>query len=180
MLSRSVVKPFLSFETFEANHYRYHHPPRPTRLQPKTTLSVSPASSRNNECESVTYTRRALAGVGWKTTALLVLTGLFGRSADRSIAAPVSSNDDFTVTPSGLRLLDLKVGGGAKPNAGAVVVVDWAGYTKGYQGKRIGNTTIANGKDEPFRFILGGGEVSLLLCRLVCIYPVSGMSDLEV
>jgi len=177
MLSRSVVKPFLSFETFEANHYRYHHPPRPTRLQPRAKLSISPASSINNECESVTYTRRALAGVGWKTAALLVL---IGRSADRSIAAPTFSNDDFTVTPSGLRLLDLKVGGGAKPNAGAVVVVDWAGYTKGYQGKRIGNTTIANGKDEPFRFILGGGEVSLLLCRLVCIYPVSGMSDLEV
>ena len=163
MLGRSMVKPFFPFETIEPNHHRYpHHPSRSPVVPTASTAS-------NQNASLTTYTRRALAGIGCKTAALLALTSPWihdlGRSVNQSIAAPVPSNDDFTVTPSGLRLLDLKVGRGGQvhPHAGAVVVVDWAGYTKGYQGKRIGNTTIPNGQDEPFRFRIGGGEVMVLL-----------------
>jgi hypothetical protein len=36
------------------------------------------------------------------------------------------------------------------------VVVHWAGFTKGYQGKRLDNTSL---RDEPYAFVLGGHEV---------------------
>jgi hypothetical protein len=68
----------------------------------------------------------------------------------------VWAKDDFITTPSGLKYLDLKVGQGVPPQAGQTCVVQWAGYTSGYQGKRIGNTTV---KDEPYTFVLGKHQV---------------------
>lgn len=43
------------------------------------------------------------------------------------------------------------------------VEVHWSGYTAGYQGKRIDNTSV---RDEPYRFQVGSGQVHLhlLLC----------------
>jgi hypothetical protein len=35
------------------------------------------------------------------------------------------------------------------------VVIHWDGYTSGYQGKRIDNTST---RDEPYEFVLGGGS----------------------
>jgi hypothetical protein len=40
--------------------------------------------------------------------------------------------------------------------AGDTVVVHWSGYTSGYQGKRVENTSV---RDDPFVFTLGKGEV---------------------
>lgn len=34
--------------------------------------------------------------------------------------------------------------------------VHWSGYTAGYQGKRIDNTSV---RDEPYRFLVGSGQV---------------------
>lgn len=36
------------------------------------------------------------------------------------------------------------------------MVVHWSGYTSGYQGKRIDNTSV---RDEPFVFTIGSNEV---------------------
>jgi hypothetical protein len=36
------------------------------------------------------------------------------------------------------------------------VVVHWAGFTKGYQGKRLDNTSR---RDEPYEFVLGANQV---------------------
>jgi hypothetical protein len=47
-------------------------------------------------------------------------------------------------------------GEGAAPQPGDTVVVHWAGFTKGYQGKRIDNTSV---RDEPYEFVLGKGQV---------------------
>jgi FKBP-type peptidyl-prolyl cis-trans isomerase len=44
-----------------------------------------------------------------------------------------SLDDDFTVTPSGLKVLDVRPGEGATPQPGDTVVIHWSGYTKGYQ-----------------------------------------------
>lgn len=38
------------------------------------------------------------------------------------------------------------------------VEVHWSGYTAGYQGKRIDNTSV---RDEPYRFRVGSGEVCI-------------------
>ena len=50
-----------------------------------------------------------------------------------------------------------RLGEGASPRPGDRVGVHWAGYTKNYQSKRIGNTSKT---DEPFEFVLGQGQAS--------------------
>lgn len=42
--------------------------------------------------------------------------------------------------------------------SGLQVEVHWSGYTAGYQGKRIDNTSV---RDEPYRFQVGSGQVCL-------------------
>ena len=69
---------------------------------------------------------------------------------------PAAHADDFHETPTGLRILDLRQGEGPVAGRGDTVIVDWAGYTKGYQGKRIDNTSA---RDEPFIFTIGSGQV---------------------
>ncbi|EFJ42099.1 hypothetical protein VOLCADRAFT_121571 [Volvox carteri f. nagariensis] len=63
--------------------------------------------------------------------------------------------DDFVTLPSGIKVLTIREGEGAQPRPGDTVVVHWAGFTKGYQGKRIDNTSI---RDEPYEFKLGAGQ----------------------
>ena len=72
-----------------------------------------------------------------------------------SNSAMADGDKRFVVTDSGLRYLDLKVGDGAEAMEGKRVVVDWVGYTAGYQAKKIESTRET---DEPFVFTLGSGE----------------------
>ena len=58
----------------------------------------------------------------------------------------------FVVSASGLRYLDLKVGDGAEAAPGKRAVIDWVGYTAGYQAKKIESTRET---DEPFVFTIG-------------------------
>uniref|UniRef100_A0A7S3C7N9 peptidylprolyl isomerase n=2 Tax=Chloropicon roscoffensis TaxID=1461544 RepID=A0A7S3C7N9_9CHLO len=58
----------------------------------------------------------------------------------------------FRVSNTGLRVLDVKEGKGDQASKGQVVVLDWSGYTAGYQAKRIDNTS---GTDNQFVFTLG-------------------------
>jgi FKBP-type peptidyl-prolyl cis-trans isomerase len=85
--------------------------------------------------------------------------------------------DDFTVTPSGLRYLDLRPGTGATPQKGDTVVVHWSGYTKGYQGKRIDNTSV---RDEPYVFKLGSGEAIGAFEEAVSTMQPGGVRRVEV
>ena len=61
----------------------------------------------------------------------------------------------FVQSPSGLRYADLRVGDGASPQPGQTVVVEWVGYTAGYQAKKIESTRET---DQPFVFALGKGQ----------------------
>lgn len=70
--------------------------------------------------------------------------------------ASTAHADDFNETPSGLRILELRKGEGPIARRGATVIIHWAGYTKGYQGKRIDNTSA---RDEPYIFTLSSGQV---------------------
>ena len=42
----------------------------------------------------------------------------------------------------------------------------WSGYTAGYQGKRIDNTSV---RDEPYKFTLGANQVRLH--RMITLPP---------
>lgn len=81
-----------------------------------------------------------------------ILESVAAISALSLIPAKAVFADDFKVSESGLKYLDLKEGSGQEPKPGSRCVVHWAGYTEGYQGKRFGNSSL---KDEPYEFVLG-------------------------
>ena len=69
----------------------------------------------------------------------------------------------FVTTASGLRILELREGTGAEPAPGQTCVVDWVGYTAGYQAKRIESTRET---DSPFVFKLGQVGCASPACHL--------------
>ncbi|GLC67074.1 hypothetical protein PLESTF_000512100 [Pleodorina starrii] len=88
--------------------------------------------------------------------ALLLLSGALASAAAAAAVLPEPAlADDFVTLPSGIKVLTIREGEGARPQPGDTVVVHWAGFTKGYQGKRIDNTSV---RDEPYEFKLGGGQ----------------------
>lgn len=89
----------------------------------------------------------------------------------------VAFADDFIETPSGLRYLDLKIGEGTQPSKGTICVVHWSGYTEGYQGKRIDNTSV---RDEPLEFTLGKGQVIPAFEEAVSTMRVGGYRRIQV
>jgi len=88
-----------------------------------------------------------------------------------------SQASDFLKTSSGLTYFDAKEGTGAAPEAGDTVVIHWSGYTSGYQGKRIENTSV---RDEPFVFTVGEGKVIPAFEEAVLGMRVGGLRRIEV
>ena len=76
-------------------------------------------------------------------------------SCSNSNSALNEGDREFKTTNSGLRVLDLREGTGRTVEDGDQVVVDWVGYTSGYQAKRIESTRET---DTPFVFVVGKGE----------------------
>mmetsp|Transcript_25968 Transcript_25968/g.85397 ORF Transcript_25968/g.85397 Transcript_25968/m.85397 type:complete len:219 (-) Transcript_25968:1273-1929(-) len=108
------------------------------------------------------------------------LLGVATAAATLSASAtrpPPALADDFTVTPSGLRFLDIRPGDGAVPEAGDTVVIQWSGYTSGYQGKRIERST---DREEPYEFKLGAGTVIPAFEEAVGSMKVGGIRRMEV
>jgi len=87
------------------------------------------------------------------------------------------ANDKYETLPSGLKILDVKIGDGASPEPGDTVVVHWAGYTKGYQGKRIDNSSV---RDEPYTFILGKHEAIPAFEQAVSTMKPGGIRRVEI
>lgn len=58
-----------------------------------------------------------------KSQVLLSLAVLAGAAADGS--RRVAHADDFTISPTGLRYLEIREGKGRAPQLGDTVVVDW-------------------------------------------------------
>ncbi|KAK9868046.1 hypothetical protein WJX84_001415 [Apatococcus fuscideae] len=85
--------------------------------------------------------------------------------------------DDYTVTASGLRYFDVRTGSGRTPAEGDYVLLDWSGFTEGYQGKRIGNSTKT---DEPFRFRIGAGEAIPAIEEAVRTMSIGGVRRVEI
>ncbi|KAG2428533.1 hypothetical protein HYH02_014337 [Chlamydomonas schloesseri] len=94
------------------------------------------------------------------------MLGLLATTTSAAVALSlpeVAQADDFVTLPSGIKVLTIREGEGATPQPGDTVSVHWAGFTKGYQGKRarecggkrIDNTSV---RDEPYEFKLGSGQ----------------------
>jgi peptidylprolyl isomerase len=70
---------------------------------------------------------------------------------------PVHAAGEVT-TPSGLRIIDVKVGTGPVPQAGQTVTVNYTGwlFVDGKKGKKFDSSL---DRGEPFSFTLGQGQV---------------------
>ena len=99
-------------------------------------------------------------------------------SCSDSNSALSEGDKAFKRSESGLRFLDLKVGEGALvESSGTKVVVDWSGYTSGYQAKKIESTRET---DEPFVFTLGDGTAIPAFDEAVRGMRVGGVRRIEI
>ena len=71
----------------------------------------------------------------------------------------------------------MREGKGASPQKGSLVVLDWSGYTSGYQAKRIDNT---QNTDNQFVFRLGSGEAIPAFEEAVEGMRVGGVRRIEI
>jgi peptidylprolyl isomerase len=85
------------------------------------------------------------------TTLSVVATGVIAMS-EASDAQPV------TTTPSGLKIIDLKVGAGPSPKPGQTCVMNYTGwlYENGNKGKKFDSSLDRN---QPFSFPIGQHQV---------------------
>jgi peptidylprolyl isomerase len=69
-----------------------------------------------------------------------------------------SADAQGTTTPSGLQIIDTKVGTGASPRTGQTCVMHYTGwlYTNGQKGKKFDSSV---DRGEPFEFPIGTGRV---------------------
>lgn len=95
---------------------------------PQNSASKSPDAASNDSSTSVSK-RQLLSG----TTAAVLAAVTAPTWQQQQPAQAQSLDDDFTITSSGLKVLDVRPGEGATPQPGDTVVVHWSGYTKGYQ-----------------------------------------------
>ena len=83
----------------------------------------------------------------------------FGTALSLVVAsAPLAATAADVTTPSGLHIIDTKVGIGPVPTAGQTVTVNYTGwlFVKGKKGKKFDSSLDAG---EPFSFTLGQGQV---------------------
>ena len=84
---------------------------------------------------------------------------LFGTALSLLVAsAPLAATAADVTTPSGLHIIDTKVGIGPVPTAGHTVTVNYTGwlFVNGKKGKKFDSSLDAG---EPFSFTLGQGQV---------------------
>ncbi len=89
----------------------------------------------------------------------LALIAAPGVVADAAFTAAMAQGAGKPVTtPSGLQIIDSKVGTGASPKAGQTCVMHYTGwlYENGAKGKKF-NSSVDRG--EPFEFPIGRGQV---------------------
>jgi peptidylprolyl isomerase len=88
----------------------------------------------------------------------LALIAAPGILADAEFTAAMAQGAKPVTTPSGLQIIDSKVGTGASPKAGQTCVMHYTGwlYENGAKGKKFDSSV---DRGEPFEFPIGRGQV---------------------
>ncbi|GIL90234.1 hypothetical protein Vretifemale_17915 [Volvox reticuliferus] len=68
--------------------------------------------------------------------AMLAISGMLTCLSTAVVLPERAQADDFVTLPSGIKVLTIREGEGARPQPGDTVEVHWAGFTKGYQAYR--------------------------------------------
>jgi peptidylprolyl isomerase len=88
----------------------------------------------------------------------LALIAAPGVVADAAFTAAMAQGAKPVTTPTGLQIIDSKVGTGASPKAGQTCVMHYTGwlYENGAKGKKFDSSV---DRGEPFEFPIGRGQV---------------------
>ena len=124
---------------------------------------------------SRTHDRR-LRGATRDTRCARIGAGI-GATGGARVASLAPGDKPFVQSPSGARFADLREGTGATPQPGQTVVVEWVGYTSGYQAKKIESTRET---DAPYAFKLGAGEAIPAFEEAVSQMRVGGIRRIEI
>lgn len=150
------------------------------RVEQHKTPSYSPAS---NAHDGKRLSRRAAACVSLTACALTAARAPARARSDCESCSDSNSalRDEekaFVKTITGLRVLDLRIGEGeVVEKVGTKVVVDWSGYTSGYQAKKIESTRET---DNPFVFAVGDGRAIPAFDEAVRGMRVGGVRRIEI
>jgi hypothetical protein len=152
----------------------------------RVRASSSESDASANDDDTLVATRRAVALSSPVALAALlaiatppaVLAGADDcENCSNSNSSLGPGDKAFVQSPSGVRYAELREGTGASPADGDVVVVEWVGYTEGYQAKKIESTRET---DAPFIFKLGAGEAIPAFEEAVREMRVGGIRRIEI
>jgi peptidylprolyl isomerase len=89
-------------------------------------------------------------------TAIIAAAGI--AAAASTLLTTTASAQPVMTTPSGLKIIDIKIGTGAMPKTGQTVVVNYTGwlYENGKKGTKFDSSL---DRHEPFEFPIGRGQV---------------------
>ena len=135
---------------------------RPAKTPMASSRSAT-TTCASETAETASTSRRAhLASIALAPLAAGMIVSVPPAVADTECTECSNSNSSlgpgdvpFVQSPSGARFADLRVGDGATPRPGQTVVIEWVGYTAGYQAKKIESTRET---DTPFVFTIGKGQ----------------------
>jgi peptidylprolyl isomerase len=102
------------------------------------------------------HVSRAIKGLGIVTALALSAAGVISGTAPGTVQAQAPGGP--VTTPSGLKIIDTKVGTGAQPQKGQICVMHYTGwlYEKGQKGKKFDSSL---DRGQPFEFPIGTGRV---------------------
>jgi len=149
----------------------------------KTTTTTTTTCAAKKEAVS-TSRRSHLASIAFSPLAAALLIPVAPALADTECTECSNSNSSlapgdvpFVQSPSGARFADLRVGDGPMPKIGQTVVIEWVGYTAGYQAKKIESTRET---DTPFVFTLGQGKAIPAIEEAVLEMRQGGIRRIEI
>ncbi len=102
------------------------------------------------------HVRRAIKGLGIVTALALSAAGVISGTTPGTVQAQAPGGP--VTTPSGLKIIDTKVGTGAQPQKGQICVMHYTGwlYENGQKGKKFDSSL---DRGQPFEFPIGTGRV---------------------
>ncbi|XP_010498200.1 PREDICTED: peptidyl-prolyl cis-trans isomerase FKBP17-2, chloroplastic-like [Camelina sativa] len=145
-------------------------PPPPSPSQPLTSQQKRKKTVETTDWVASSLTRRFGIGAGLAWAGFLAFGVISEQIKTRiEVSQEVANTRDVVeekeiVLPNGIRYYDLRVGGGATPRAGDLVVIDLKGQVQG-TGQVFVDTFGSKGKKKPLALVVGSKPYSKGLCE---------------
>jgi len=159
---------------------------RSSNQSPAASAAASDGLKQSSPLPTPLHSRRAAAAsLSLAAAALLqAVTNPSPARADTECTSCSNSNSslqpgdrEFLTAPSGARYTDIIKGEGPTPVRGQTVVLEWVGYTAGYQGKKIESSRQT---DTPYTFVVGQGQAIAAFEEAVLGMKQGGMRRIEI